>query len=80
MIQKNYKDGETYFREMIGANLYEMREPRKIIWKYSNETQQYNNYKVKKQLPLLLGDNGKRGFQMNSLSMMDRINLRDCQV
>ncbi|MBT0548967.1 GLPGLI family protein [Riemerella anatipestifer] len=55
MIQKNYKDGETYFREMIGANLYEMREPRKITWKHSNETQQYNNYKVKKATTTFAG-------------------------
>lgn len=55
MINKNYKDGKIYFREMIGASLYEVHEPRKIVWNLSNETQQYHNYRVKKATTTFAG-------------------------
>lgn len=55
MVKKNYDDEETYFKEMIGTNLYEIREPRKIVWTNSNETQQYHNYRVKKATTTFAG-------------------------
>lgn len=55
MIKKDYKDGESYFQEMIGTTLYNIREPRKITWKHSNDTQQYQNYKIKKATTTFAG-------------------------
>lgn len=55
MIKKDYKDGTVYFREMIGATIYEMQEPRKISWKQTNETSEYHNYKIKKATTTFAG-------------------------
>lgn len=48
MIKKDYKEGQTYFSNLVGASVYEVPEPQKIVWKPTNETKEYHNYKVKK--------------------------------
>lgn len=58
-VTKNYKDGKIFFREMIGATIYEVQEPHKLVWKQSGNVEMYQNYKVKKAIT----DFGKRQWE-----------------